>query len=397
MPLLKGSSQDTISKNIKTEIKAGKPRKQAVAIALRTAGVPMKKMAKGGKLSSFGKAFREARNAGKKTFEFNGKKYTTELKEEKAARMGKAAARKMQANAVPGKRQLKPKTGGGAATAPKRTFSRVGAGSIDEKRTPSRDMRGVNQTPIMLGDIAKSVGKGALTGASSAVPFGAVVRGGRAIKAMQAAKEAARARGSQRAAERVIRGRAKAEAAKRTAQQRAAEEAPDASSVLRSRAEAAAKEAARAARLRKAKEAAIKGRRGRRITAKEAEEMRAGFKSGGYMGGAGGGMGRMEKAKKYARGGALASGIMDDKKRKKMDDIATMKRKNIEEFSKDFKKRFKDPIGSVKDAVKRMKPTKKAKGGMCKSKPKAYRTGGSVKVGRGDGCCMRGKTKGRMC
>lgn len=38
MPLKKGASQRVISANIKTEIAHGKPREQAVAIALRRAG-----------------------------------------------------------------------------------------------------------------------------------------------------------------------------------------------------------------------------------------------------------------------------------------------------------------------------------------------------------------------
>jgi hypothetical protein len=38
MPLAKGSSKKTISKNIRTEMHAGKPQKQAIAIAMSTAG-----------------------------------------------------------------------------------------------------------------------------------------------------------------------------------------------------------------------------------------------------------------------------------------------------------------------------------------------------------------------
>jgi hypothetical protein len=43
MPLKKGSSKATISSNIRREIKAGRPQKQAVAIAMRSAGKSRKK------------------------------------------------------------------------------------------------------------------------------------------------------------------------------------------------------------------------------------------------------------------------------------------------------------------------------------------------------------------
>lgn len=49
MPLVKGKSRAAISSNIKTELAAGKPQRQAVAIALSTARGGKKKSRKGKK------------------------------------------------------------------------------------------------------------------------------------------------------------------------------------------------------------------------------------------------------------------------------------------------------------------------------------------------------------
>lgn len=42
MPLKRGSSKKVVAENVRREMHTGKPQKQAVAIAMRKAGMPMK-------------------------------------------------------------------------------------------------------------------------------------------------------------------------------------------------------------------------------------------------------------------------------------------------------------------------------------------------------------------
>lgn len=66
MPLIKGKSKKAFSKNVETEMDAGKPQKQSLAIAFNTARTAKKKMARGGIVEGDNDKNEISRNSGKK-------------------------------------------------------------------------------------------------------------------------------------------------------------------------------------------------------------------------------------------------------------------------------------------------------------------------------------------
>jgi len=226
------------------------------------------------KLSPFGAAFRKARDNKQKTFYFNGEEFTTEFKEEKAAREAKAADRKKAANAVPAAN--KPKTGGGSISTkrnpPKIPVRPQGAGSTSKERDATKP-KPKPKNPLTLGKIAKSSGAGAMSAVG--------------LKKIGAAKSLTGALA--RRVQKEMGSHGKRTVSGRNARQRKAEEAPSASDVLRARNERNEATLSRGRRKEQKnrdiarKTRATKARNKGYVTPDEAAEIRAGFKHGGSV------------------------------------------------------------------------------------------------------------------
>jgi hypothetical protein len=118
-------AQDERLKKAKVTPKEGKvigSANRSEGSMYKKGGGVMKKAAGGG-MSSFGKAFADARKGGKKTFEFNGKSYTTETREDVQKRaMAASAEREKRAEA--GRAAMRQKTAAGTEERGKTPFQR---------------------------------------------------------------------------------------------------------------------------------------------------------------------------------------------------------------------------------------------------------------------------------
>jgi hypothetical protein len=113
------------------------------------------------KRTKFGEAFASARKAGSKTFEFGGKSYTTETKEEKARATADKAVRKFGANTVPGKRQSEPKMRMGTVPTPETKAKKTAMSAV--RKFSANAVPGKRQSKPKIGGGAISVSRSAVS------------------------------------------------------------------------------------------------------------------------------------------------------------------------------------------------------------------------------------------
>lgn len=113
--------------------------------------------ATGGRVTNFGRAFRTARNSGAKTFTWNGKSYTTETREEEAAKRPPTTVAEVTVTA-PRKAAPKVQTAAAPAAKPKPTFkSGLDAALSNKGPTQAQSEAKAKARAAAIGDTVKRV------------------------------------------------------------------------------------------------------------------------------------------------------------------------------------------------------------------------------------------------